>query len=545
MSIGIVNTTYGKVQGIDLDGKYEGVTFFKGIPYAAPPIGDLRWAPPQDMEPWEGVRQCVEYAPIEIQYQAMHLDIVYENMSEDCLYLNLTTAASSPGEKRPVYIWLHGGGQTNGHNHLDGEDIREFARRGCVVVSVGHRLNIFGYMALPQISAEQGGYSGNYGLMDLIKALDWVTDNIEQFGGDPDNITVGGQSGGSTKACVLASIPASKGRIKRVITESGLKWAQPDFLTIQEAEAFGLDYLRYIGVDTSLTARELRALDSLEIHRDVPRDNYPGDFIYDGDLIPYPSIKACFEAGLDRIDFLTFTTLGESNVFAAAGDPGTYGFFRGDTLPITDTESFYAFFKERLGNLYDKYNFRELVQVDDETALNEAKKLGSFGLARCASNNYSRNLMLNRIFAEYMKKKNPKNKNYVCLWAKSTPLPRVNTATDYNEKNPLPDHGNERWYVFGAIEENYPEGAKWQEVDYQVSEISSTYWCNFIKYGDPNGEGLTSWPDAGEDYGYVVIGDDVTVHSGLTSPLDQLTYEYVLREYGIEQLVHPDKECEK
>ena len=275
MPIGIVETKFGKMCGVELEGKYEGITLFKGVPYAAPPVGKLRWAPPQDPESWDGVRTCDKYGDAPYQ-QFRYGDIAssvliggefyyqgYPTLSEDCLYINICTGAAKAGEKRPVYLWYHGGGLTNGFSYEIEFDPSELARKGIIVVQVGQRLNVFGYMSLPQVTAEQGK-SGNYGLMDQIKALDWVYENIEAFGGDPENISVGGESGGTWRACAIASTPVSKGRVKRVIAESWILWRMK-YHTLDQAEKIGTDYLQLIGLDSGLSLDELRALDAARI----------------------------------------------------------------------------------------------------------------------------------------------------------------------------------------------------------------------------------------------------------------------------------------
>lgn len=194
MALDIINTKYGQVRGV----VEEDVLVFKGVPYAAPPVGELRWKAPQDPASWEGVRECDTYGPRPVQppqgglfFEPWGSDFYYMGFtaySEDCLYLNIATDAESADEKRPVFMWFHGGGLSSGYSYEIEFNPTVLAKKGVVVVTVGQRLNVFGYLSLPQLSAEQGGISGNYGLMDEVKALDWVRENIAAFGGDPDNI---------------------------------------------------------------------------------------------------------------------------------------------------------------------------------------------------------------------------------------------------------------------------------------------------------------------------------------------------------------------
>lgn len=536
MSIGIVNTTLGQAKGVDLTGKDEGLTIFKGIPYAAPPVGPLRWRPPQEPEPWEGVRTFDTYGKIEIQHYSQRSDqtIDQSSMSEDCLYLNITTPAVGPGEKLPVYIWLHGGGLTNGaaYGNSGGDNFEpfSFAKRGNVVVSIGHRINIWGFMALPQLSAEQGGKSGNYGVMDLVKALDWIWDNIEQFGGDRNNMTAGGCSGGTQKTCLLASIPAGKNRLRRITNSSGLKWRQVPFLTVKEGEEQGCEYLNYIGIDPDTPLEELRAMDSWKIHGKAPREFYPGEIIYDGDLVPERSFHELFNRYLGDVDFINICSQGEPNIFATHGMTGAYGSFTGE-VPVHDAKSFYAFFKERLGKLYDKYDFEHLVSVEDEDALYMAKLLGSMGAAQLASNNHSRNNMVNRLFGQYMKKYHPASRVFTLYWSYCAPKKAHGYATDYDPKHQMADHCSDPRYVFDTF--HFDPDIPWNETDRKYCEVFGEYWNNFVRTGDVNGEGLPRWPETGEQFNYLEVKDRLIAHEGLDGKLEEMIREYVLDEYGI------------
>ena len=532
MAIGIVKTTHGLAKGVELTGKDEGLTIFKGIPYAAPPVGELRWRPPQDAESWEGVRTFDTYGKMEIQHysQRADQDVDKSTMSEDCLYLNITTPAQAAGEKLPVYIWLHGGGLTNGaaFGDSDGFEPFHFARRKNVVVSIGHRINIWGFMALPQLSREQGGKSGNYGIMDLVKALDWIWDNIEQFGGDRNNMSAGGCSGGTQKTCLMASIPAAKNRLRRITNSSGLKWRQIPFLTMEEAEKQGQEYLKYIGIDPDMPLDELRAIDSWTIHKKAPREYYPGDIIYDGELIPERSFRELFNKYLGDVDFINICSQGESNIFATHGMTGAYGSFTG-TVPVTDAASFYAFFKERLGGLYEKYDFENLVKVEDGDALYMAKILGSMGAAQLASNNHSRNNMVNRLFGKYMKKRHPNSRVYTLFWSYAAPKKYHGYGTDYDPKHRLADHCSDPRYVFDTF--HCDTETPWREKDYEYSELFGQYFSNFVRTGDVNGDGLPYWPETGCEYRYMEVKEELELHEGLEGKLEELVEEYVLKEY--------------
>ena len=243
-----------------LEGRYStqtGVQTYFGIPFAAPPVGELRWQPPQDAENWEGVRMATEFGPRAIQ------PYVYDDMrfrspmaSEDCLYLNVWTPARSGTTDLPVLVYFHGGGNTTGSGDELRYDGEKLAEEGIIVVTPNYRLGVFGFLAHPELTAEQDGHSGNYGLLDQVKALEWVRDNIAAFGGDPDRITIAGESAGSIDVSVLMTSPLSRDLLAGAVGESGAA-IHPTFapVPLAEAEAAGTEFTEQLGV-TSLA--ELR-----------------------------------------------------------------------------------------------------------------------------------------------------------------------------------------------------------------------------------------------------------------------------------------------
>ena len=539
MALGIVNTKYGKVEGMEYNGIYSGITVYKGIPYAAPPLGRLRFAPPREPDSWEGVRSCRQFPPAAIQTMLTdrHAREYYfadsPEMSEDCLYVNVCTGASKPGERRPVFMWFHGGGLTNCYSYEVQFNPQELAKKGIVVVTVGQRLNLFGYLCLPQLTREQGT-SGNYGLMDQFKALDWVSENISAFGGDPDNITAGGQSGGALKCCVMAASPASRGRIKRVINQSGNKWMIP-FKSLKSQEELGKRYLRYAGIDPDISVEELRNMDTHTLYKDAPRVLLPGDMVYDSDLIPYRSVRELFEHGLENVDFINGADDGEAEVFAESvsrlNEEPVRKFING----IRSSMDFYAHFRNLLGTLYDKYDFGNLVKVTDENAWDMARFLANRGLCGSEGMNVSRNLMLNRYFGMYMRERHPGNHCYSYLWTHQLPCPQEDKGTPLDPANTLAWHSTELWFTFASLREGIPPHRPWREIDYRLADIISTYWANFIKTGNPNEEGLPWWPESGADYGYMELGDTCSGHQGIDGELEQLILEFVRAEYKLEE----------
>ncbi len=265
----IVMTQNGSVKGYAAN---ETTWQFLGIPYAKPPLGDLRWRPPQPADNWKGVRDAIAWSDQAAQGQA-YQKFGEGGMSEDCLYLNVTTPKNA--HKLPVMVWFHGGGyqiltaNTKGYNTPN-----SLTTKGVVLVTVNHRLNVFGFLAHPELSAESGyGGSGNYGNMDLIAALQWVQKNIKMFGGDPKNVTIFGQSGGGRKVLSMRSTPLAKGLFHKAICQSGS--LRPDTRSLAAAEAMGLALQTKLG---AASLAEMRAKSWMEVVAAYPStvpDPYP------------------------------------------------------------------------------------------------------------------------------------------------------------------------------------------------------------------------------------------------------------------------------
>jgi para-nitrobenzyl esterase len=203
-----------------------GIASFKGIPFAAPPVGALRWNAPQPVKPWTGVRQATAYGPSCMQdANFARLFGAAPAISEDCLYLNVWSPAKAAGASLPVMVWIYGGGFVGGMTGIPAYDGTRLAEKGVVLVSVAYRLGVFGFLAHPDLSRESGKGSGNYGLQDQIAGLQWVKANIAKFGGDPARVTIFGESAGGIAVSMLAASPAAKGLFQRAISESGATWS--------------------------------------------------------------------------------------------------------------------------------------------------------------------------------------------------------------------------------------------------------------------------------------------------------------------------------
>jgi para-nitrobenzyl esterase len=553
MGISIVETKNGKVQGVEMKGKYAGITEFRSIPYAAPPVGELRWRAPRDPANWDDVRICDTYADMAFQkslYAEHQTSMVstmeryymsMPEMSEDCLYLNVCASAKDAGGKLPVLMWYHGGGLTMGHNHEIPDDPSELARRGIVVVNVAHRLGPFGYLSLPQLSKEQRGRSGNYGLMDQLKALDWITENIEAFGGDPGNITAGGISGGTWKAAAIAACPEARGRVKRIIAQSVFR-SYMKYASMKEAEEQGMEFIHNIGMDPAkVTLEELRAMPPQEILGDkLPRDHVIGDMCYDGVLVPYPTVLETYEKLPWNVDIMSSTTFGEADVFAAPSDPYYFGHYKvkggvgfDAKTKLESKAGFYTHFKELLGELYEKYDFENLVKVTDQDAWKTARLLASLGLTLPGKASGERTLMKHRVINMHLGKLHPHTRYYTYFFKHILPVLPEYYGTDLDPENMLAFHGSDNWFGFNSLREGTPPHRPWREEDFRLGEMFCNYWANFISTGDPNGKGLPKWPEGSSNYSWLEVNAMPAGHEGIEDKLDALIHEFVCRTHNL------------
>ena len=269
----VLTITGGKIQGIETE--TPGVTIFKGIPYATPPVGDLRWKEPQPVIPWDGIKICDTFgaaAPQKLTEPGSFYDKEFYTQSphiknEDCLYLNVwTPAAGKTNAKLPVAMWIHGGAYRNGFGHENEFDGDAWAKNDVILVTINYRLGVLGFMAHPELTAESPNQSsGNYGILDQVAALKWIKNNIEQFGGDPNQITVFGQSAGAGSVQALVASPLTKGLIQGAISQSGGGLGSRRTYTLADAEQTGLGLMRFYDCN------------SIEEMRNVPADEF-GDF---------------------------------------------------------------------------------------------------------------------------------------------------------------------------------------------------------------------------------------------------------------------------
>ena len=327
------DTENGKVIGLPAES--QAWSIFKGIPYAAPPVGDLRWKAPQKPDPWEEPLKAYTYSDIPIQNRSKPGTFYHDEfhlydwpMSEDCLYLDIVTPAHTPDEKLPVAVWIYGGGFATGYSHTVAYGGEAFAKRGIVYVSFNYRINLFGFFSNELLDKESPyNGSGNYGLLDQVAALKWIKQNIAAFGGDPDQITLFGQSAGAQSIYQLICSPLSQSLFNRAIMQSGGGpiTGTATNSTDEEMRAYCSEFLRYLKCDTVDEARKIPGEQLFKRWSEFGRSNPKGDLklhpVVDGYFLPKPAndiFRNCEHANIPCI------------VGACADEGRAYGFKTND-----------------------------------------------------------------------------------------------------------------------------------------------------------------------------------------------------------------------
>lgn len=446
-----------KVEGGVIQGTVtEDLTIYKGIPFAAPPVGELRWKAPQPVEKWEGVKETTEYAPA--PWQGGNPP---SGKSEDCLYLNVWTPAKSADEKIPVLVWIYGGGFSFGSTSEPVHNGEHLARKGVVLVSIAYRVNQVGFLAHPELSAENpDNVSGNYGLLDMIAGLKWIQDNISAFGGDPDKVTIFGESAGGIAVSMLCASPLAKDLFHGAISQSGgsfgptrpTTYPGENMKTLAQAEADGESYLKLAGVSS---IAELRRL---------PADSLPGGWgmgsawpIVDGHVIPGDQYEL-YEAGkYNDTPILVGYNSDEGLSFTRTKDPKEF---------ISGVEERYGPFADDLVKAYP---------VGENTVPKTARDLARDAAFGWQTWSWAR-----------LQAKTGKSKAYLYYFDQHPDFSGDSLRFDHGSP-----HGVDVAYVFQHLQASNPETTP---SDLEISEAMATYWTNFAKYGHPNGEGVPEWP---------------------------------------------------
>ena len=472
----IAKTENGLVRG--LPAADPRITSFKGIPFAAPPVGELRWRAPQPAANWEGIRDCYTFGPIAMQGDiTANPDNLYDRewhvdpdipMSEDCLYLNVWTPAKREDEKLPVFVWIYGGGLASGYTaemEFDGERL---ARRGIVVISIAYRVNVFGFMAHPEITAENPDAPANFGHLDQRFGIEWAKRNAAAFGGDPDNITIGGQSMGGYSVAALVASPQCRGLFQKAIIESGY-WQfyyTPQhfgYNPLSNAEAQGVRFFEHIGVKS---LAEARALDPFELRERAKGWRGMGGTVTDGCFLT-DDVNAVIERGdALHIPILLGNTGPEfHDAPVAAPKPGMPSFM----APRAETvEDFEANIRKVFGDRADAFMAicsKNGADIDSlmATADLQSTELAAHITAACSK-------ALGNPYRLYYYQFNP----FMPGW-----------------DNPGAFHSSDLWFFFESL-------AKcWRPFDgryYDLARKMCNYWANFIRSGDPNGPDADGTP---------------------------------------------------
>jgi para-nitrobenzyl esterase len=487
----LATTSEGQVKGVSLPvrrGKV--VNVFKGIPYAAPPVGPLRWRPPQPVMPWAEVRDALEFGPDLPQEPNPRLRA--PSQSEDCLYANVWAPAGAAPASLPVMVWLHGGGFVGG----SGSDLRSdgalMAHRGVAVVSFNYRAGLFGFLAHPALSREsEHGVSGNYGLLDQIAALEWVQRNIAAFGGDPQRVTAFGVSAGSASISLLLASPMGKGLFQQAILHS--PGAARPLATLAEAEQAGtalgddIDALRALPAQalfekTSLLSPKVRGLTTPRVLRPIR----------DGWLLPEDE-RPVFKAGrLHAMPLLVGSNADEGSLLTRA-------------WPIDSVAGYKELVKTNFGDAAAKAARLYPAATDGQVRGRVAELFADTQF------NYG-----TRLLAESMVRLEPKTWRYLFLRR------RPHQADG-------PHHGEEVAYVFGNIAEAPPgETADYDTTDREVSTAMMQAWTAFAASGNPNAPTLPRWApyDPAAD-NHMAFGDTIEAGRGWRKPqLDFLDQFY-------------------
>ncbi|MFN7826468.1 MAG: carboxylesterase/lipase family protein [Acidobacteriota bacterium] len=452
-----VPTTAGVIEGTFHDGT--GVREFKGIPYAAPPVGAGRWRAPRPVARWRGIRKAQRFGAACIQRVAgsrlpwSSEFMVQEEISEDCLFLNVWTAAGSSRERRPVLVYLHGGGYQEGSGAVEVYDGSHLARRGLVVVTLNYRLGVLGYLAHPELTAEaRPRVSGNYGMLDQIAALRWVRQNIAAFGGDPARVTIAGQSAGASSVHNLLASPLAKGLFHRAIAQSGSSVSGLPTASLDAAEKAGS---RYAGALGAPTLRELRGLKWEQLLAGaVPPVRFAP--VIDGWALPVDALAAVTAGRHHDVPVLTGLNADE-----ASSQP-SYG-------RLTAAE-FLRQAAERYGELTPRFLALYPAGSDSEAATSQKE-------AARDRNRVSMHLWAAR------RARTSRTPAWTYYFSRAIPWP------------PFPQYGafhtGEVPYVFGTTDRL---DRPWQKIDGEVRERMLSYWVNFVTAGNPNGAGLPDWP---------------------------------------------------
>lgn len=494
-----VKTSYGILEGLDISG----IKTFKGVPFAAPPTGDNRWREPQPLQPWQGIRECHDYAPDPMQEPIFgDMNFGADSISEDCLYLNIWTPAITMNEKLPVLIYFNGGGLMAGSGSEPRYAGMAMARRGMICVTANYREGIFGFFAHPELSKETAYKgSGNYGFLDQQAAIRWVHENISLFGGDPERITIAGESAGSMSVSALMASPLSRGLFAQAIGSSGSVIADKRVKSLAEAEKAGVDMMRRMGYKNVKEMRKVPAevLMKQANVRNVPVYNIDNHFLTEQPLATYAAGRQM------RIPLLVGGNSLEMSPAAYFG----YITMSGREITMEDiAKTASGMFGD---NTYEMLSLYGITAPDDIYKQPGIDLCGDLFLAYSTWRwgNIHNATSGQPVYRYLYSRERPK----MMIEGKVAGLAGgVKDKTEAEEvvENKIPEihgavHSADIEYAMGNLPTN--RVYDWQPEDYMVSDIFMGYYANFVKTGNPNGIGLPQWLplDNSDSPGFMVI----------------------------------------
>ena len=486
-----------------MPGRDPSITVFKGLPFAAPPVGDLRWRAPRPVVSWTGVRKADAFGAncpqtiVEEKKPWTYEFMAHGPTSEDCLFLNVWTAAASAADKRPVYVYVHGGANTEGSGSVPAYDGEGLARKGIVVVTVNYRLGVLGFFTHPALTKESETHaSGNYALLDLVAALRWVHDNAAAFGGDPANVTLGGQSAGASNTHALTASPLAKGLFHRAIMESGSNVnTGSGSRTLAEQEALGVRFAEAKGARTlgelrALSWEQLAVLVPAATGSAAPQGPIRFGVIVDGYVLP-ASGRDAFAAGRQN-DVPTLTGLNRHENGATPH-------------PDVTAEAFQKQARQRFQDLADEFLALYPASSDEQARVSQNES--AWDQARVS----------------------------MALWARQRAATAKTPAFTYFWDHALPGPDVEQYGAFHTSEVPYAMNSlamsrrPFTDADRRIADTLSSYWANFMTTGDPNGPGLPPWPAASKDSAMTMeVGDTSAPIPIASSPARQAFFEKVL-----------------
>ncbi len=478
------------------------ITVFKGIPFAAPPVGDLRWRAPQPVAAWKGIRDatkpsnsCMQGAmgidpfikPLAAAYGVTYIPEPVA-ASEDCLYLNVWAPQAPLQRPLPVMVWLHGGSNRDGSGSQSAYDGSSLAAHGVIVVTVNYRLGVLGFFSHPGLTAESPHHSsGNYGLLDQLAALEWVQKNIAQFGGDPETVTVFGESAGSIDAGILVTSPLSAHLFQRVILESGPPFGLGAIHTLAEAEAVGTAIGKSAPGNSKSALENLRKLPAAELMR-IANAHYGGTYdassIVDGWVLPRPPAVAYATGAIQKVDMIAGFNSREMSAFrvgaAAAAKATTAQKKSGGALDGIEKLAYAAH------PLYGIWTYAAIAKYVGQAFIHRDQAIDQ------ASNDI---LIACPIGAMAVLTSATGQKVFVYEFERTVP--------GKGEADLGAFHSIELPYVFNTFQDRTWRWLPFTDVDLRLSLQMENYWTNFAKTGNPNGTDLPGWPtwrDDSEDF---------------------------------------------